>query len=72
MLIRINKKVWLCADDIIKIAIYSASQIGNPETKFTVCIKAGGEEYNNFFNSFEDAERFAIKTAEAINSEEWY
>ena len=72
MLIRISKKCWVRADDITKIAIYCANQIGNPETSFNVCINAGSSEYHNLFNSFEAAEKFAEQLVEKINSEEWY
>ena len=72
MLIRISKKFWVRADDITKITIYCANQIGNPETSSNVCINAGGSEYNNLFNSFEVAEKFAEQLVEKINSEEGY
>lgn len=72
MLIRVNEKTWIRADDIEKISIFATKQIENPEIKFGVCIKAGDEEYATLVKSFKDAENFATQLAEKINSEEWY
>lgn len=71
MLIRVNEKYWVRADDIEKIFITAATQIGHPETNFSVCVTVNDEDYGSCFKTFKDAEKYATQLVEKINSEEW-
>lgn len=72
MLIRVSKKHWVLAEDITHIDIVAATQIEHPETKFSVEINTDDNNYIELFTSFEDAEQFAAKLVNQINSGKWY
>lgn len=72
MLIRVNEKNWIRADEIERIEISAANQIGNPEIAFAVNVITDGNFFSQLFRTFADAEKFASRLAVKINDKEGY
>lgn len=72
MLIRINHGRWLNfeLDDLCEITIAHATFKGNNDVKFTVNLVFVGEtETSDFFDTFDEAEKFALEIVDKLNSE---
>jgi len=72
MLIRINHGHWLNfkLDDLCGITIAHAKIKGDKRARFTVNFEfVGYGETSDFFNSFDEAEKFALEIVNQLNSE---